>query len=223
MPPKCLHCGLPTSKAARRSTLAHYLCEVCERILDAEEPVAEQRLREQLKVTASHLDLEVLISLHTYREDSPIRPLIHAAKYEGMMRLGRLLGARLKATLDTGAFDCIIPVPLHRTRRAERGYNQSDQLAAGIDRNKVVRNAVRRLRPTRTQTELHIDERLENVRGAFGLTRHATRLVGKRLLIVDDVMTTGATIASVAETLLDAHPSSLSIATVAIAEDPHTV
>ena len=136
------------------------------------------------------------------------------------MRLANLLGRRFSgAGITEDDFDYIIPVPLHRTRLAERGYNQSAEIARGLSDRLVLPKAVNRIRATPTQTSLHVEERIENVHGAFALTRHARQIAGKRILIIDDVMTTGATIASVAETLLAATPASISIATVAMASD----
>jgi predicted amidophosphoribosyltransferase len=76
-------------------------------------------------------------------------------------------------------------------------------------------SAVRRVRPTETQTDLGIEERLENVRGAFALTKGATALRGKNLLLVDDVMTTGATLASLGETLAEIHPRAIHLIALA--------
>jgi ComF family protein len=99
------------------------------------------------------------------------------------------------------AFDCIIPVPLHHTRRRERGYNQSALLARHLGRDlsiPVHEHSLRRVRPTPSQTRLSRQERRENVEGAF-----ATRgdVGGKTILLVDDVYTTGATLNECARVL----------------------
>jgi ComF family protein len=125
----------------------------------------------------------------------------------------------MKQDLEETGFDVIVPVPLHRARLAERGYNQAHELARGIA-GTIAAKSVRRIRPTPSQTGLHVEERIENVRGAFALTRSSRSLEGKHVLIVDDVMTTGATITSVAETLLAAKPRAISIATLAVTEHP---
>jgi competence protein ComFC len=113
----------------------------------------------------------------------------------------------------------IVPVPLHRTRLAERGYNQAEVIAKAIasESNMKIVQVIKRVRPTPSQTHLSVFERIENMRGAFSLSRQASEINGKHVLIVDDVMTTGSTLASVAQTLLEAKPKSISTLALAIA------
>jgi ComF family protein len=139
-------------------------------------------------------------------------------KYDSMMKLGSHLGQSL-SYLVPKEVNLIVPVPLHRTRLAERGYNQAEVIAKAIssESNTAVVQAIKRVRPTPSQTHLSLPKRIENVRGAFALTRHASEMKGKHILIVDDVMTTGATLASVAETLMESRPKSISTLALAIA------
>ncbi len=137
-----------------------------------------------------------------------------------MRKLATLLGIETALRLPDNlkAIDHIIPVPLHRTRYSERGYNQSECIAGGIAT--VLNNApvstklLTRVKPTPSQTGLTAEEREENMRGAFTLHKKATELKGKRLLLIDDVMTTGATLASAAVELDKAGPSSITIVAV---------
>lgn len=151
-----------------------------------------------------------------FMDEAPIQSLIHGLKYSGMMRLGRTLGAMAAESVSSKC-DYIVPVPLHRTRRAERGYNQAHVLATGL--GQVLRTPIAdvctRIRPTPTQTRLSLPERVENVRGAFALRRRAKSIAAKDVLVVDDVMTTGATIMSVCETIADAKPNSISVLALA--------
>jgi ComF family protein len=222
LPNRCLHCNAAiVSIAIARNggdALRRYLCAVCTRVFRTEQPVSENALRAQIRPEIPGLEFDRLIALRRFHPDAPVRSIVHSAKYSGMMRLARTLGREFREACSDGAFDVIIPVPLHRTRKAERGYNQAEELALGIDKARTSSRVVKRIRPTKTQTELHAEERLGNVRGAFKLTRHSSQVTGKRVLIVDDVMTTGATIASVAEVLLAAHPLSISLATLAVAD-----
>ena len=135
-----------------------------------------------------------------------------------MQLLAEGLGRSI-STLLPDQLDYIIPVPLHRTRLAERGYNQAKSLAVGLAHTSptIVLRATKRIRPTPSQTFLSIPERIANMQGAFALTHRASTIRGKDVLIVDDVMTTGSTIASVAETILAAKPKSISVLTMAIA------
>ena len=148
-----------------------------------------------------------------------MQSIIHSFKYAGMPRLavafGRLLGEEF--ALES---KLIIPVPLHRTRRAERGYNQAEMLAKGIQERRgwQIVPALRRTRATPSQTQLSVPERIENMRGAFALTRHAADIQDKHILLVDDVMTTGSTLASAAEALLAARPKSISTLTLAVVQ-----
>ncbi len=223
LPERCLHCEHPTAHSLNpdvQDRLAHYLCEVCIRILDYHEAPDEAAIRSQFYGVAPALDITHCRSAYSFAANSPVQSVIHAFKYSGMPRLAAQFGRSI-AGLAPRETQVIVPVPLHRTRMAERGYNQAEAIARGIAARReatMIVRALQRTRPTPTQTHLSISERIENVRGAFALARHAGTIEGKHALIVDDVMTTGSTLASVAETLLEAKPKSISILTLAVAE-----
>jgi len=136
--------------------------------------------------------------------DEPLRAIVHALKYDARRSLARPLGAMMRArgadVLD-GAL-CVVPVPLHPSRRRERGFNQARDLALHLGLPVV--EALARVRRTPPQTELSAAERRKNLDGAFAATRHVRRLIGSVVVLVDDVSTTGATIDACAQTLLDA-------------------
>lgn len=96
----------------------------------------------------------------------------------------------------------VVPVPLHHTRRRRRGFNQADDLAEGL--GLPVCRALRRVRATETQAGLAAARRHRNVRDAFSPARHATRLAGAVVVLVDDVSTTGATLDACARVLKEA-------------------
>jgi ComF family protein len=194
--------------------IAHYLCSVCQRTLEDTGRPESETVRDQFGVI-TNIDFARCEAAYTFLPESPVQSIIHHFKYSGMSRLAETFGQTMRDLLPT-EIDVIIPVPLHRTRLAERGYNQAEALAKGIAPKKIV-YAVKRTRPTPTQTHLTIPQRIENVRGAFALTRHADALRGKHVLIVDDVMTTGSTLAAVAETVLAAKPKTISTLTLAAA------
>lgn len=136
-----------------------------------------------------------------------LRHLIHLLKYGGMEFLARPLGARLAAVAaQVGPVDLIVPVPLDRSRQRGRGFNQSELLAREVGRLTGVpvdARALRRQRTTQTQTGLTHRQRRLNVRGAFVAPRPAS-IAGKRIALVDDVITTGATAGACAHVLKNA-------------------
>jgi ComF family protein len=175
-------------------------------------------IRDEFEQLGSDVKLKNTLAAYIFVAESPLQSVVHAMKYDGMMKLGSHLGKSL-AYLVPKEISAIVPVPLHRTRLAERGYNQAEVIATAItvQSNTNVVPAIKRVRPTPSQTHLTVPERIENMRGAFALGRHASKIKGKHVLIVDDVMTTGSTLASVAETLLDAKPKTISTLALAIA------
>ena len=138
-----------------------------------------------------------------------------------MKPLAELLGEYLSRALplDEG-FDAVVPMPLHWRRRFERGFNQASLIAAQVARRRKipVLHAVRRVRATRTQTGLTNAKRRDNVSGAFRIERQVGRgrsLQGLRILLVDDVMTTGATGSACASVLKRAGAKSVTLLTLA--------
>ena len=133
--------------------------------------------------------------------DGSLRAIVHALKYDGRRSLARPLAARMRenghAILE-GAH-LVVPVPLHASRRRERGFNQANDLAAHLGLPVV--HALRRVRATAPQVSLAAARRHANVREAFRATRAARTLAGKIVVIVDDVSTTGATLEACARAL----------------------
>jgi ComF family protein len=133
--------------------------------------------------------------------DGALRDIIHAFKYEGRRSLARPLGALMRqrgADVLAGAA-CVVPVPLHRSRLAHRGFDQAADLAGQIGLPTV--SAVRRVRATESQIGLPAAQRHRNVREAFAVTRHAAALAGSVVVLIDDVSTTGATLDACARVL----------------------
>jgi ComF family protein len=141
------------------------------------------------------------------RYDGPLRELIQAYKYDGIKRLAPYLGERLSATVQDEfaglELDGIVPVPLHPSRRRSRGFDQTLLLARQLSRRSgiPVWRCVRRTRATLPQVGLSRAARRENVRGAFAPAWSRKGLEGARLLILDDILTTGATLEEVAGVL----------------------
>ena len=136
--------------------------------------------------------------------DGALRAVIHAFKYDGRRSLARPLAALMRqrgAELLAGA-RCAIPVPLHRSRKRNRGFNQAADLASLV--GLPVCAALGRRRATAAQTGLPAAQRHRNVRDAFGVTRSGRRLAGAVVVLIDDVSTTGATLEACARALKQA-------------------
>ena len=136
-----------------------------------------------------------------FRYEFPVDRLIQALKYGHQLALAAWLGLRLGERLVAADYDLLLPLPLHPSRLRTRGFNQSLEIARvtsralGIPMNPAI---LTRIRATPPQAELPLKERGRNVRGAFECARD---LAGKRILLVDDVMTTGSTLREAARIL----------------------
>ena len=165
-----------------------------------------------------------IFSLYYFEERGSLQPIIHALKYRGLTSVGFELGKKVGEAIRSGnpqsRFDCVVPVPLHRSKYRERGYNQSEYIARGIADVLNIRSidlsAVKRIRPTDSQTRLTVEERRANIEGAFRVVRPA-RIEGKHLLLVDDVITTGATVTECARVIKDAGANVIDVASIALA------
>lgn len=144
--------------------------------------------------------------------EGPLQQAIHALKYDDRVELGPSLGRYLRAVTAAApwpailrSLDGIVPVPLHKDRLLERGYNQSKLLAEGLAVGcaaLVFDNAIERYKATRSQVGLSPSERADNVKGKF--SADSVLVSGKSLLLVDDVFTTGATMRACASALREA-------------------
>lgn len=150
--------------------------------------------------------------------DGALRRLIHLLKYEKMLPLAGPLAARMACRLPAfGGVDVVVPVPLYWTRQWSRGFNQSALLAKRLAARGGAGygpRVLKRTRPTAAQAGLSDSQRIKNMRGAFA-ARRGSRLEGRRVLLVDDVMTTGATLGAAAEALKAAGASYVGALTLA--------
>ena len=161
------------------------------------------------------------------RYDDVARTLVHALKYQDRTDLAPTMGrwmARAGRDLLDGA-DVLIPVPLHWRRAWHRRYNQSGALARVIERQSgvcVVSEALRRTRPTEQQIGLSRPQRASNVQGAFKVAPDRQALIaGRRIVLVDDVLTSGATVDACARALLRAKAASVDVLVFARVVDSH--
>jgi ComF family protein len=128
----------------------------------------------------------------------PADALVHALKFRGELALAGVLGELLSQRISTLEVDCVVPVPLSSARLRQRGYNHAAEIARHLAPRKLDLALCERSRDTPPQMDLPFAERQRNVRGAFRCTRE---LAGASVAVVDDVMTTGATLNEVARTL----------------------
>jgi len=164
------------------------------------------------------------LSLFIFEKDKAVQAILHELKYNGKFRTAIMLGEMLAKTHSSRIMewniDFIIPVPLHHLKRAERGYNQSFFIAKGIKKILMIRvesGLLKRKRLTESQTGLSISKRRENVKDAF-MARHSKEINGKNILLIDDVITTGATLLECGRVLHEAGAAKVYAASIAVAE-----
>jgi len=143
---------------------------------------------------APHYDATVAALAYEFPADT----LVHALKFRGELALAGYLGDMLLQKIDPMVIDVVVPVPLSADRLRSRGYNQAVEIARRLERAKLDLELCVRSRDTPAQMDLPYTERRRNVRGAFRCTRS---LAGQRIAVVDDVMTTGATLDELASVL----------------------
>ncbi len=164
-------------------------------------------------------------SLFYYHKTSPFKQCLYKLKYQNRPDVGQYLGSMLGHELETKGFmtdiDFLIPMPLHKRRLHERGYNQSLEICTGIHaicKIPINTQAIKRSKYTETQTHRSKQERLENVADAFSLSE-TTQLQNKHVLLIDDVITTGASVEACCTLLLQIPGIKISIASLAVTKN----
>jgi len=220
------------------SLLFPELCAACRASLMANEQLVCADCLYNLPFTNFHLqpdnivarqfwgkiNLEAAYALFYFTKGGKVQNLMHQFKYKGVKQIGNLLGNIAGGQLTENEIfktvDIIIPVPLHKKRIRERGYNQSacfaDGLAQKLNAFAEVDNLVR-IMATETQTHKSRFARFENMQEVFAV-KNPERLVNKHILLVDDIVTTGSTLEACGTQLLKIEGLKLSVATIAYAE-----
>lgn len=172
---------------------------------------------------AGRVPVKSATCLFEFEKQGRVQKLLHALKYEGQQELGEFLGKQLYESITNSAFfediDVILPVPLHENKLKQRGYNQSACVAKGIsDACCITLNTsvLMRTGETSTQTKKKKFERWENVGYVFSIADQSV-LKNKHILLVDDVITTGATIEGCWQALKEVENIAISIAGIAYA------
>lgn len=226
-PPLCLSCHHPLLDH-------HTLCPQCWRRID----FIRQPLCDRLGIPLPYdsgtraVSAQALAAPPVYararavaRFDGVMRELIHDLKFHDRHDARKLLGRWLVGAGGEllAEADVLVPIPLHRWKLLRRRFNQSAILALEVSRLSDIPAdplVLRRTRATRSQLGLSQTQRQLNVKGAFAVpSRAASRIAGRRVLLVDDVITTGATIAAAARALLDAGASDVDVLALAIVTD----
>lgn len=213
-------------------------CEACHTPLVKGEELICTDCRMNLPRTDYHKDTESMLAIrfhgltkiayavacYKFTKAGKVQKMLHQLKYGNMPELGTLLGTWYGHTLLEAGFDTrsdvIMPVPLHKTRMRKRGYNQSSAIAKGLHKSMglpVSESSLKRIRKTSTQTKKGRVERLEGLSGAFGVTDR-TMVHGRRIMLVDDVITTGATLLACMDVLYEAGAKEVGVVALAAGE-----
>lgn len=213
-PHYCLGCGTDTlSKDQLICLRCHFQLPVTQFEQHAANPVE--------KIFWGRLPVKAAFSHYFFTKDSVLQNLLHELKYQGHQDIGRFMGREMGYSIlnsnRLNSIDAVIPLPLHPRREKERGYNQAAMIGEGIAevtglpvwKHKIIRTAA-----TETQTHKSRTERWQNMEGRFRLTDSGS-LQDKTILLIDDVITTGATLESCGTELLKAPGCQLIIGAVA--------
>lgn len=214
-PEKCLCCGSMLADSE------HYLCANCVGHVHKTDMhmhafnQAETRFDPNLHILRA-------ASYGWYQKDSELRDMIHLAKYaarpEILYQMARQAATEWKASGFFDDVDIIVPVPMHKDKLRQRGYNQTDYIAHGLADVlclPVCEDVLLRIRNDESQTMQLTEQRLNNVKGAFALNpKH--QLSNKTILLVDDVLTTGATLSDCTRQLKKAKNTQIIIFTLAV-------
>jgi ComF family protein len=171
------------------------------------------------------INIQHATSFYYFNKEGRLQQILHALKYRKQFDVGILLGQKMGVDLLYADWikniDLIIPIPLSKEKMRIRGYNQSESIALGISavlNIPVQTNNIIRVKNTASQTNKNIAERMENVKDAFAV-QDAEKLKNKHVLLIDDVLTTGATLEACARELLTIENCKISKATIAYAMD----
>lgn len=215
VPRFCIHC---------ESLLPFETDFLCRKCYESEPKLDHFVLLKMLHEKFRYGEITDLFSLAKFTHESPLRTLVLSLKYHDLYHagkyLGELIGKHFNEAFSVSGIDYIVPVPLHRLRMIERGFNQSEEIAKGISRAtglSIEKNNLRRIRYTEAQVVTGSKSGREgNLVGAFK-AKNPLQFTSKNILLVDDVITTGSTIREAAKALWDSGASNIYATSVLIA------
>ena len=216
---------LPRKCSGCKEVLQADESSICRQCLQSLKPVDPKRIEREFE--KDFLPSEIIsnfTSLFVFEKESILQDIIHDIKYNkqfnSAITLGKMFAQKHTNLLEEWAIDLIIPVPLHHLKKAERGFNQSDFFAKGIAKASKIKystNTIKRIRYTESQTGFNKIEREENMANAFKVKKE--KLVeGKNILLVDDVITTGATIRECGKALINSGADQVFAGSIAVTD-----
>lgn len=192
-PSTCFHCGELLVGSEQ------HICTHCISAITWNNHAAQRNNITELRL-ASKMPIQAAASLMLFKKGNVVQSILHLIKYHGRtsmgLQFGRILGEELKSSNRFDDIDYIVPVPLHWWKKIRRGYNQSHIICQGISEvmeKPIVYNNLYRHKYTSTQTHKNKEERQANMQSVFSI-HNTTQFEGKHILIVDDIITTGATL-----------------------------
>lgn len=194
-PPSCMTCWRNLKRGES------FICAKCwdafERVSPTETLI--QAIERKFLVDET---VEKIESVFLFEQDPRVRTAVHLLKYNGAEKIadkfGLLIAQKISDDSKLSMSDMVVPVPLHPARKRERGYNQSELISNRVSRELRIGHEpglLKRIRQTQSQTMFDAEGRKRNIAGAFSIdNRFRERIKGRRILVIDDVITTGSTI-----------------------------
>lgn len=222
-PPICFHCG------NRRDEKVDFLCFSCWNQIKVYDPSLDIRQVLKSRMTG-RIKVNQLVTLFWYQHSSPLKTLFQSLKYQNRKEIGVYLGKFLGQKIDDKFGDSpeaaiLVPVPVHKLKQIDRGYNQAYMISLGIAKatEKVILPEIEVLiktRQTESQTKKDRISRWKSQQEVFGLNPKFTQDLNFRsVILVDDIITTGATLEQAGKLILSKWPEAkISIATIALTE-----